>query len=202
MEKQIAIIDYGASNLHSVYKAFKYMGANIEVTKDLKTIEKSDALVFPGVGAFGSTMNSIRKNKLENIIIQYLTSTRPFLGICMGMQVLFEEGEEEPLVKGLSVFKGQVVKFKKVKKIPHIGWNEVICYSSAVLSMTLQNKFYFVHSYHVVPENKSIIYGETEYDGEKFVSVIKKDNLLAVQFHPEKSGEAGLDLIQSFVKMI
>ena len=191
MKKQISLIDFGAGNLHSVYKAFKHIGADINITNDPNIIEKSDAVVFPGVGAFGATMDSIRKNNLEEIIIKSAKSTKPFLGICMGMQVLFGEGEENPGIKGLSVFKGKVVRFKRAKKVPHIGWNDAN-----------GKKYYFVHSYYVVPEDKSIVFAETEYDGEKFISIIKKENLLAVQFHPEKSGEAGLQLLESFVKSI
>ena len=188
MKKHIALIDFGAGNLHSVYKAFKFIGANIEITKDPSVIEKSNAVVFPGVGAFGAVMSSIKKNNLQEIIIKSAKSSKPFLGICVGMQVLFDEGEENLEEKGLGVLKGKVVKFKKAKKVPHIGWNDVD-----------GQKYYFVHSYYVVPEDKKIISGETNYDGEKFTSIIKKDNLLAVQFHPEKSGDAGLELLKSFV---
>ena len=191
MKKQIALIDFGAGNLHSVYKALKFIGAEVEVTKDINTIEKSDAVVFPGVGAFGAVMSSIRKNNLEDIIKKAATSKKSFLGICVGMQVLFEEGEENPEEKGLGVLKGKVVRFKKAKKIPHIGWNDVN-----------DKKYYFVHSYYVLPEDKNIVYAETEYDGEKFISIIKNNNLLAVQFHPEKSGDAGLELLGDFVKSI
>ncbi|MBI2995607.1 MAG: imidazole glycerol phosphate synthase subunit HisH [Candidatus Melainabacteria bacterium] len=192
MNKNISLIDFGAGNLHSVYKAFKFIGANTEITKDLKQIEKSDAVILPGVGAFGAVMDSIRRNNLEEIIIK--SAKKPFLGICVGMQVLFEEGEENPGIKGLGILKGKVVRFKKAKKIPHIGWNDVTQYDT--------EKFYFIHSYYVIPEDKNLIYGETEYDGEKFTSVIKKDNLFAVQFHPEKSGEGGLDLLKEFIKSI
>ena len=188
MNKNLVLIDFGAGNLHSVYKAFKYIGANIEITNDPTTIEKSSAVVFPGVGAFGAVMNDIKKNNLQDIIIKQAKSTKPFLGICVGMQVLFEEGEENPDERGLSVFKGKCIRFKKAKTVPHIGWSDVG-----------DDKFYFVHSYYVVPEDKSIISAETEYDGEKFTTIIKKDNLLAVQFHPEKSGDAGLELLKSFI---
>ncbi len=189
--RNISLIDFGAGNLHSVYKALKFIGADVEITKDVKKIESSDAVVFPGVGAFGAVISSIKKNNLQEIIIKSAKSTKPFLGICIGMQVLFEMSEENPGEKGLSVFKGKVVKFKKAKKIPHIGWNDVS-----------GQKFYFVHSYYVLPEDKKIIAGETEYDGEKFTSIIKKDNLFAVQFHPEKSGDVGLELLRDFTKSI
>lgn len=195
MKKKISLIDFGAGNLHSVHKAFRYIGADVEITKDPLVIEKSDAVVFPGVGAFGATMASISKSKLGEVVLSTANSGKPFLGICMGMQVLFEESEESPGVKGFGVFKGKVVKFKKAKKIPHIGWNDI----SSQWSVVRSQKFYFVHSYYVVPEDKSIIFAETEYDSENFVSAIKKDNLLAVQFHPEKSGDGGLRFLESFL---
>lgn len=195
--KNISLIDFGAGNLYSVHKALKYIGASVEITKDPKIIEKSDAVVFPGVGAFGAVMDAIRKSNLEGIILKVAKSKKPFLGICMGMQVLFEESEESPRVKGLGIFKGKVIKFKKAKKVPHIGWNNVT--STLMLEMPAQEKFYFVHSYYVVPNDRNIVCGGTNYDGETFVSMIKKDNLLAVQFHPEKSGEAGLALLKQFL---
>ena len=188
MKRNISLIDFGAGNLHSVYKALKFIGGNPAITKDVSVIEKSDAVIFPGVGAFGAVMSSIKKNNLQDIIIKSAKSSKPFLGICVGMQVLFEDSEENPEEKGLGIFKGKVIKFKKAKKVPHIGWND-----------SNGKKYYFVHSYYVAPEDKSIISAETEYDGEKFTSIIKKDNLLAVQFHPEKSGDAGLDLLKEFV---
>ncbi len=213
MNKNIALVYFGAGNLHSVHKAFKFIGANVEITKDESIIEKSDAVIFPGVGAFGAVMKSVRENNLEKIIKQMARSDKPFLGICVGMQVLFDFGEENPETPGLGVFKGSVVKFKEAKKIPHIGWNDIIpsCepraasreFSSQDTVRSSQlGKFYFVHSYYVLPDDKTLIYSETEYDSEKFTSAIKKDNLLAVQFHPEKSGDAGLDFLTNFVKSI
>ena len=218
MRKQISLIDFGAGNLHSVYKALKFIGADTEITEDLNVIEKSDAVIFPGVGAFGAVMSAIRKYNLQDVIIKSAKSSKPFLGICVGMQVLFDSSEENPEENGLGIFKGKVVRFKKAKTVPHIGWNDVIPYVIARSETTKQsqnrengyeiaspsvrndmNKFYFVHSYYVVPEDQSIISGQTEYDGEKFTSVIKKDNLMAVQFHPEKSGDAGLELLRSFI---
>ncbi len=214
MNKVISLIDFGAGNLHSVHKAFKYIGANIEITKDSSFIEKADAVIFPGVGAFGSVMKSIRENNLESIIKKSALSGKPFLGICVGMQVLFESGEENPETPGLGIFKGNVVKFKKAKKIPHIGWNDIVrCHpelnvkdldpkvdSSLSLRMTPVQRFYFVHSYYVEPTDKSLIYAKSTHDNEEFCAAIKKDNLLAVQFHPEKSGDAGLEFLSSFVK--
>ena len=187
MKKQVSVIDFGAGNLHSVYKALKFIDVDAEITKDIGVIEKSDAVVFPGVGAFGAVMSAIKKNNLQDVIIKSARGLKPFLGICVGMQVLFEDSEENLEEKGLGIFKGKVVRFKKAKTIPHIGWND-----------SNGKKYYFVHSYYVIPEDKNIIYAETEYDGENFTSVIKKDNLLAVQFHPEKSGDAGLELLKEF----
>ena len=188
MKKNISLIDFGAGNLHSVYKALKFIGASAEITKDISVIEKSDAVVFPGVGAFGAVMSAIKKNNLQHVIIKSAKSSKPFLGICVGMQVLFNSSEENPTESGLGVFQGKVVKFQKAKTIPHVGWND-----------TNGKKYYFVHSYYVIPEDQSIITGQTEYESEKFTSIIKKDNLMAVQFHPEKSGDAGLELLQDFL---
>ena len=200
MKKQISLIDFGAGNLHSIYKALKFIGADAEITEDINVIEKSDAVVFPGVGAFGSVMSAIKKNNLQDVIIKSAKSSKPFLGICLGMQVLFEDSEENPEEKGLGIFKGKVVKFKKAKTVPHIGWNDVSFVESEVPGPRFPDeKFYFVHSYYVIPEDKNINSAETEYDSEKFTSVIKKDNLMAVQFHPEKSGDAGLELLKSFI---
>ena len=214
MKKNISLIDFGAGNLHSVYKALKFIGADVAITNDIGVIEKSDAVVFPGVGAFGSVMSDIKKNNLQDVVIKSAKSSKQFLGICVGMQVLFEDNEENPEEKGLGIFKGKVIKFRKAKTVPHIGWNNVIARSETtkqsqnrengyeIASPSARNdmnKFYFVHSYYVVPEDKNIIYAETEYDGEKFASMIKKDNLLAVQFHPEKSGDKGLELLREFI---
>ncbi len=225
MKKHISLIDADSGNLHSVYKAFKYIGADVEITKDIGVIEKSDAVIFPGVGAFGAVMSAVKKNNLQEIIIKSAKNSKPFLGICVGMQVLFEDSEENPEEKGLGIFKGKVVKFKKARKVPHIGWNDVtfcgtqttkchpeqsegsqtvshyeIASSGLCLPRNDTNKYYFVHSYYVVPEDKNIICAETEYDTERFTAIIKKDNLLAVQFHPEKSGNAGLEFLNNFIK--
>lgn len=193
MKKNISIIDIDAGNLHSVYKAFKYIGTNAQITRDPKIVEKSDAIVFPGIGAFGAVMGAIRKNNLEDTIKKTILSSRPFLGICLGLQVLFERSEENPNVKGLEILEGNVIKFKTAKKIPHIGWNDVV-----YKIRQMNEKFYFVHSYYVLPANKTITYSTTDHDGEVFTSMIKKDNLLAVQFHPEKSGDVGLEFLKNF----
>ena len=203
MKKNISLVDFGAGNLHSVYKAFNFIGAKVNITRDPKAILKSDAVVFPGVGAFGSVMKAIRKYDLEEAIIKSANSEKPFLGICVGMQVLFEESEEDEEIKGLGIFKGLVTKFKIAKKIPHTGWNNVSYFSPERNGYGFDDEvFYFVHSYYVAPKDDSIVYATTTYDGEIFTSVIKKENLIAVQFHPEKSGDAGLQFLESFVSEI
>ncbi|MBI3309252.1 MAG: imidazole glycerol phosphate synthase subunit HisH [Candidatus Melainabacteria bacterium] len=221
--KKIALIDTGAANIHSVHKALKYVGASVEITDNSDFIQKADLIVFPGVGAFSAVMESINSKNLKEVIKEIIESGKPFLGICVGLQVLFEESEEHGRTKGLGILKGKVIKFRKAKKIPHIGWNDVtwnvIARSHEVGTKQSQSQFdldchaslcsarndtmcqyYFVHSYYVVPSDKSIIYGKTEYDDEQFVSVVKRDNLIAIQFHPEKSGEVGLDFLKQFVE--
>lgn len=196
MSKKIAIIDTGAANLHSVEKAFKFIGANVSVTRNESEIKSSDAVVFPGVGAFGEVMSCIEKNNLSEIVVSVAKSDKPFFGICVGLQVLFNDSEESDGCKGLGILKGQVVKFKKAKVVPHIGWSDVVgqCFNA-----DLKGKYYFVHSFYVEPEDRSIISAESEYDGEKFVAAIQKDNIFATQFHPEKSGDLGLELLKAFV---
>lgn len=203
MSKKISIIDTGASNLHSVFKAMKFIGADVDITSDENVIEASQAVIFPGVGAFGAVIDSVDKSGLRSVIKKSAESGKPFLGICVGLQALFDDSEEMPGVNGLSVFKGKVIKFRKAKRVPHIGWNEVFQSSGgSVQESAKKDKFYFVHSYYVEPEDKNLISLETEYDGENFPAAIKKDNLQAVQFHPEKSGEIGLELLKSFVNNV
>lgn len=195
MKKKIALINTKAANLHSVFKAFKYVGADIEITADISRIENSDSIVFPGVGSFGAVLQAVRENNLEEVIKKQIMKDKPFFGICVGMQALFESSEESPNVLGLGIFKGKVVKFKKAKKIPHIGWNDVVVCSEKIS----REKFYFVHSYYVSPIISDIVYSTTVYDGEEFPSVIKSGNLIATQFHPEKSGDVGLNFIREFL---
>ena len=199
MQKKISLLDSGATNLHSIYKALRYIGADVTITNDEFFVKNSDGLVFPGVGAFGSVISCVRKNNLEKIITDALKAKKLFLGICVGMQALFESSEENPEVKGLGILKGKVIKFKKARKVPHIGWNTANVVESLHATTLQSNQFYFLHSYYVVPEDKNIIYRETEYDSEKFVSAVKKENLLAVEFHPQKSGDAGLELLRNFI---
>ena len=192
----IAVIDYGAGNLHSVKNAFDYIGVQSEITSDAKRILAADKVVLPGVGAFGDCMRSLEKNNLTETVKAAAASGKPFLGICLGLQLLFEESEETPGVKGLGIFKGKSVRIPDTAdlKIPHMGWNNI---ETAKKSKILDgNPFaYFVHSYCIKPEDESIISAYTEY-GSRFAVAVEKDNVFAVQFHPEKSGSEGMDILR------
>jgi len=197
----IAIIDYGAGNLTSVKNALDVLNADSIITDKADEIKKADKVIFPGVGSFGDVMKALEKRKLI-VPIKEAIKTKPFLGICLGMQVLFEQSEESPSVKGLGIFKGKVKKFKsKTLKIPQIGWNSIkINKENNILKDTKNNSyFYFVHSYYVDPEDTDIILTKTSY-GEDFVSGIAKDNIIGIQFHPERSGEVGLNMLKNFIK--
>ena len=200
----IAIIDYGMGNLRSVQKAFEKVGTRAVITSDPEKILKARKVVLPGVGAFSACMNNLRKLQLEEPIREVIQAKKPFLGICMGLQVLFDEGEEFGRHQGLGIIPGKVVRFHLPKKfkIPHMGWNR-ICKKrrSVLLSEVDDNAYlYFVHSYHVVPKDSDIITTTTEY-GKDFVSSITKDNLFACQFHPEKSQTVGLKVLKAFVNL-
>jgi glutamine amidotransferase len=188
----IAIIDYGAGNLNSVKKAFEYLGEGSIITSDPEEIVKADKVVFPGVGNFGDVMKELKKRKLDEAIKKVIETKKPFLGICVGLQVLFEESEESPNVKGLGIFKGNVVKFTK-GKIPQIGWNEI-------KSKSIGNGYvYFVNSYYVVPADKGIVESTADYYVD-FTAAVKKDNVFATQFHPEKSGKFGLKILKKWLE--
>jgi glutamine amidotransferase len=180
----IVIIDYKAGNLKSVKNALDFLRVESKITNDPKEIEKADKVIFPGVGAFGDTMSTLKKLKLIDPI-KKAANTKPFLGICLGLQLLFEESEESPGVNGLGIFKGKVKKFTSNRlKIPQIGWNSINIKKQDQVLSNIKDKsyFYFVHSYYVVPEEENIILTTTGY-GKEFVSGIAKDNLVAVQYH-------------------
>jgi imidazole glycerol phosphate synthase glutamine amidotransferase subunit len=197
----IAIIDYGAGNIQSVKNALDYLKVKNKITDNVEDILKADKVIFPGVGAFGDVMNALDEKGLTKPI-RTAIQKKPYLGICLGLQVLFEESEESPDIKGLGIFKGKVKKFKsKTLKIPQIGWNSIkINKKNPILNKVNDNSyFYFVHSYYVDPKDKDIILTKTDY-GEEFVSGIVKDNIIGIQFHPERSGEVGLQLLKNFVE--
>ena len=198
----IAIIDYGAGNLKSVKNALDYLKVQSIITDKAKDIENAEKIIFPGVGNFGNVMKGLEERNLIDVLKKNI-GKKPFLGICLGLQVLFEEGEESPGVKGLEIFKGTVKKFKsKTLKIPQIGWNLIEIKQKNPLLDGIKNEsyFYFVHSYFVAPKDKSIVLTTTEYS-ENFVSGIAAKNIFGVQFHPERSGAVGLQLLKNFVRL-
>ena len=200
----IAIIDYGAGNLQSVKKAFDFIGAESVITNDPKVILSADKILLPGVGSFGDAMDSMEKSGLIETVKQSALSGKPFLGICLGLQLLFEESEESPGVKGLGIFKGKIKKFSSDMglKIPHIGWNSLeIKQKDTLFKNVPENSYvYFVHSYYLHAEDENDIATVTNY-GIDFHSAVGKDNIFATQFHPEKSGDVGLQILRNFASM-
>ena len=196
----IVIIDYGAGNLKSVKNALDYLGVASIITDNPRDILKADRVILPGDGSFGYMMENLEKKFLIVPIKNFIKSGKPFLGICLGLQGLFEESEESPKVKGLSIFNGKVIKFRE-GKVPQIGWNKIKTTKKFFSEKNFfDNKYmYFVNSYYVVPEDKFIVATVTDYNGN-FVSAIKADNVTAMQFHPEKSGKAGIELLRSWLK--
>lgn len=197
----VAIIDYGAGNLQSVKKALDYIGAESVITSDAKIIESSSHVILPGVGSFEDAVNSINSSGLREVIIKS-AKEKHFLGICLGLQLLFERSEESPNAEGLGILKGKVVKIPSDKglKVPHIGWNsiDVLNDEGIFKDIPQSSYFYFVHSYYIKCYDKDVVSAMTHY-GVPIECAVKKGNLSAVQFHPEKSGEVGLQLLKNFV---
>ena len=195
----ITIIDYKSGNLKSISNGFRKIGVEYQITDDAEVISNSDYLVLPGVGAFGSAMDNLKE--YTDIIKEHVSDDKPFLGICLGQQVLMSESEESPNVEGLNLFKGNVVKFKGNVKIPHMGWNKLeVINSSPILEGVDGEYFYFVHSYHVQCEDECVISGICDY-GEIISASLSQNNLFATQFHPEKSGSQGLRILKNFTKI-
>ncbi|MGH7806852.1 MAG: imidazole glycerol phosphate synthase subunit HisH [Thermodesulfobacteriota bacterium] len=199
----IAIVDYGMGNLRSVKKAFENLGFSTNVTKNPDQILNSDGLVLPGVGAFGDCMKNLEEYNLAKPIKNFIKNGKPFLGICLGLQLLFEESEESPGINGLGILKGNVVRFPRSGdeklKIPHMGWNQIELQKELpILKGIPQGSwFYFVHSYFPKPEDKSVNAVKTDY-GIEFTSAVQKENIFACQFHPEKSSTLGLRILENF----
>ena len=200
----IAIIDSGAGNLQSVKKAFDFIGAESVITDNPEIINSCDRILLPGVGSFGDAMDSMHKSGLVETVKQNALSGKPFLGICLGLQLLFEESEESPGVKGLGIFKGKIKKFSSDMglKIPHIGWNSLSIKQKNTLFKDIpENSYvYFVHSYYLHAEDENDIATVTNY-GIDFHSAVGKNNIFATQFHPEKSGDVGLQILRNFASM-
>lgn len=196
----IAIIDYGAGNLQSVKNAFKHIGTEAVITGEKSEIAAADAVVLPGVGAFGDCMASLEKAGLTDTVKAAANSGKPFLGICLGLQLLFEESEESPGVKGLGIFKGKIIKIPDTGlKIPHMGWNSI---ETVKKSKILDGSpyVYFVHSYYLETDDKELVSAYTEY-GARLAVAVEHNNVFAVQFHPEKSGDAGMEILKKFAAL-
>ena len=202
----IAVIDYGMGNLRSVQKAFEAVDATAKITSDPKVILNADSVVLPGVGAFKDCMDNLTRLNLIEAIHKSIQSGKPFLGICLGLQLLFDQSQEFGVISGLGVLPGKVVRFDSVNdpsmKVPHMGWNTVTVNNASSLfdSGSSPSYYYFVHSYYVVPQDPEIIATTTQY-GVEFVSGVEKDNIHAFQFHPEKSQKTGLALLRKFSQL-
>lgn len=200
----IAIIDYGMGNLRSVEKGFLMAGVDAEVTNSPHTVERADGVVLPGVGAFRDCMRELTDLKLTDAIVANISRGKPYLGICLGLQVLFSESEEFGTCRGIDIFRGKVLKFPRSDlKVPHMGWNVVnFQRDNPLLSGIPEGSyFYFVHSFYVSPDDSSIISATTDY-GLDFTSMVWKDNVFAVQFHPEKSQTLGLRVLRNFGEIV
>lgn len=200
----IAIIDYGAGNLRSVEKALKELGFPSLITGDREEIKSANGIILPGVGSFDSAIMELRQKGLEGIIAEAIALNKPFLGICLGYQLLFESSEEG-VEKGLGILKGKVKKFKldPTLQVPHMGWNRLLIKKKTPLLNGIKDGdlAYFAHSYFPEPSDNAIIMTETDY-GRPFASSVVKENLYGIQFHPEKSGEVGLKMLKNFGGLI
>ena len=199
---KLVIVDYGAGNLHSVAKAVASQGVRALVTSSARYLDDADAVIVPGVGAAADTMANLRKHELIEPIREYIDSGRPFLGVCMGQQVLFDVSEEGGEHECLGVLPGRVVRLPDGLKVPHMGWNRVHVARPHPIFEGIDDGsyFYFVHSYFPQPDDPAVVIGETDY-GIRFASVVARDNVVATQFHPEKSGDNGLKLYGNFLRL-
>ena len=197
---KIGVIDYGMGNLHSVSKALALTGARVTVSDSKAVLRASDMLVLPGVGSFGAAAANLAKKGLVGMVGQWIDDDRPFLGICLGLQLLFERSEESPRARGLGIFEGDVVKFRSKRlQIPHMGWNTAAPQQKNSFGIGKSDYFYFVHSYFPEPGDKNIVFTRTDY-GRGFCSAVAKNNLVATQFHSEKSGAVGQRFLKNVVK--
>ena len=198
---QVSIVNYGVGNLRSVKRGLEKSGAKVLITHDPKDLNKSDAIVLPGVGAFAAAVKNIAP--LSDVVTQLVDDRKPLFGICLGLQLLFTRSSENGSTDGLDLISGDIVKLPNSVKLPQMGWNAVDIVRSHPLLEGVQNRsyVYFVHTYVPQPSERNVIVATTEY-GVKFPSVIAKQNLFATQFHPEKSGKTGLTILKNFVKIV
>ena len=200
---KIAVIDYGMGNLGSVVKACNSFGADTRIIANAQDFDTADKIILPGVGAFGDAATELKKRSLDKLIKDKIKQGLLFLGICLGMHLLLDSSQEAPGEAGLGLIPGQVVKFKDEGiKVPHIGWNQIEKNGDNPLLKAIEDKsyVYFCHSYYVCPDDKGIIITTTDY-GAKFASIISKDNIFGIQFHPEKSQKTGLKILENFIKL-
>ncbi len=197
----IAIIDYDAGNICSVENALKALGLEAKVTRDPQEILQADRVILPGVGAFGDAMEKLHRFGLVDVIRQCVAQGTPFLGICLGLQLLFEESEESPGVQGLGILPGKIIRIPEGggRKIPHIGWNDLTCKEDSKLfaGLPAESYVYFVHSYYLQAGDPDIVAATTEY-GPVIHAAVERDNVFACQFHPEKSGDVGMRILKNF----
>lgn len=200
----IAMIDYDAGNIKSVEKALQKLGADVVITKDPQLILNADKVILPGVGSFGDAMNNLKKYGLDEVIHQVVENGTPFLGICLGLQLLFERSDESPEAVGLGILKGEILRIPDAEglKIPHMGWNSLhLQHDGRLFKGLRENDYvYFVHSYYLKAEDESIVRATTNYSVDIHASV-EKDNVFACQFHPEKSSDVGLQILKNFVEL-
>jgi len=202
-DKYIAVIDYGTGNLMSALKGLETAGWAAVITADPREVDRAAGVVLPGVGAFADAMANLRAAGMDKAILRAVSAGKPFLGICLGQQLLFEASEEWGPTPGLGVFPGRVRRLPAEVKVPHMGWNQVFFRGSPPLFDGIPDgsRFYFVHSYYVAPADPGIVLGETEY-GVRFASVVSRDKVFGIQFHPEKSSSLGLQVLRNFGRMI
>ncbi len=214
MSSNIAIIDYGLGNLFSINQACHHVGLASVITSDIKTINEADALILPGVGAFGNAMNSLEENQLVKPILNFVQSGKPFLGICLGMQLLFSESDEFGNHKGLNLIEGKIVRFPQLNskgqivRVPQIQWNKIykntdaLWNSSPLKNIDEEAYMHFVHSYYAIPKDNETILSYSEYEGIRYASAVIKNNITGIQYHPEKSAEQGLQVYQNWANYI
>ena len=207
MSRDVAVIDYGMGNLRSVVKAWEHVGARSRLVDSPSQIDADDLLVFPGQGAVADAMKLIKARGFDSAIREWIAADKPFFGVCLGLQLLFEHTEEGGGVGALGVFKGNVRRFKipREYKVPHMGWNDVRFGDNAKILDGIDknaDQFYFVHSYFVDTPEKDIVFGTTEYGGREFTSAVMRGKLLSTQFHPEKSQAKGLKLYSNFLNYV
>ncbi len=214
MNPRVAIIDYGLGNLFSIKNACEIAGLDTIITSNFEAINNSDALILPGVGAFGDAMNCLKIQKLDKVIIDFVKSGKPFLGICLGMQLLFSESEEFGNHLGLDLIKGKIVKFSNknseglITKVPQIQWNQIyknqenVWDNSPLVNLEEGEYMHFVHSYYAIPDDKNTILSYSQYGGVKYASSVIKNNIVGIQFHPEKSSKSGIQIYKNWATYI